>query len=115
MATQTTLETLFGGRAAARVLLFIENYGEGYARQISTTFEMPLSEVQKQLKKFEDGGILVSRTLGTSRMYTWNPRDPALNGLRQLLRETLDTGIPETTLKHFYRQRRRPRRKGKPL
>jgi len=115
MATQTTLETLFGGRAAAQVLLFIENYGEGYANQISKTFEMPLSEVQKQLKKFEQGGILVSRMVGPSRMYTWNPRDPALNGLKQLLRETLERGIPETRLKQFYRQRRRPRRAGKPL
>jgi hypothetical protein len=48
MATQTTLETLFGGKAATRVLLFIQNYGDGYASQIAKTFEMPLSEVQPQ-------------------------------------------------------------------
>ena len=50
MATQTTLEALFGGKAAAKVLLFIENYNEGYGSQIAKTFEMPLSEVQKQLE-----------------------------------------------------------------
>ena len=115
MATEATLETLFGGRAAARVLLFIENYSEGYASQIARTFEMPLSEVQKQLAKFEEIGILVSRMVGTSRMYTWNPLDPALNGLRQLLRNTLNFGIPKKRLKQYFRQRRRPRRKGKPL
>ena len=113
MATQATLETLFGGKAAARVLLFIENYGEGYAAWISRTFDMPLSEVQKQLAKFEQAGVLVSRMIGTSRMFTWNPRDPALNGLRELLRETLAKGIPEGTLKEFYRQRQRPRRRDK--
>ena len=115
MATEATLETLFGGRAATRVLLFIENYSEGYASQIARTFEMPLSEVQKQLAKFEQVGILVSRMVGTSRMYTWNPRDPALNGLRQLLQNTLNYGVPKERLLKYFRQRRRPRRKGKPL
>ena len=115
MATQETLEVLFGGKAAAKVLLFIENYGDGYASRIAKTFEMPLSEVQKQLRKFEQVGILVSRMVGTSRIYTWNPRDPALNGLKELLRQTLDAGIPERTLKKYFRQRQRPRRRGKAL
>ena len=115
MATEATLQTLLGGKAATKALLFIQNYGEGYARQIARTFEIPLSEVQKQLTKFEQAGILVSRMVGTSRMYTWNPRDPALEGLRLLLRETLEKGIPEVTLKRFYRRRQRPRRKGKQL
>ncbi len=115
MATQTTLEALFGGRAAAKVLLFMENYGEGYASWIARTFEMPVSEVQKQLSKFEEAGVLVSRLVGTSRMFTWNPRDPALDGLRQLLKGTLDYGIPSRRLKKYFRQRRRPRRKGKPI
>ena len=113
MATQATLETLFGGKAAARVLLFIENYGDGYASRISRTFDMPLSEVQKQLKKFEEVGILVSRMVGTSRIYSWNPRDPALDGLRSLLRSTLESGIPEATLRKYFRERQRPRRQGK--
>lgn len=113
MATQATLEVLFGGKAAAKVLLFIENYGDGYASRIAKTFDMPLSEVQKQLRKFEDVGILVSRMVGNSRIYTWNPRDPALNGLKDMLRNTLENGIPEKTLQQYYRQRQRPRRQGK--
>ena len=115
VVTQTTLEALFGGKAAAKVLLFIQNYSEGYASQIAKTFEMPVSEVQKQLVKFEEGGILVSRMIGTSRMYTWNPRDPALDGLRELLQSTLNHGIPKEKLQKYFSQRRRPRRKGKRL
>jgi hypothetical protein len=97
------------------VLLFIENYGEGYARGIARTFAMPVSEVQKQLAKFEIAGILVSRKVGNARMYTWNPRVPSLSGLRLLLRNTLDSGISEADLKQYFRQRRRPWRAGKPL
>lgn len=115
MATENTLRVLFGGKAAARVLLFVENYGEGYASQIARTFDMPLSEVQKQLAKFEEAAILVSRQVGASRIYTWNPRDPALSGLRTLLRETLESGVPEANLDRYFRLRQRPRRKGKRL
>jgi DNA-binding transcriptional ArsR family regulator len=114
MATQATLETLVGGKAAARVLLFLENYGEGHTSRIARTFDMPVSEVQKQLRKFEEGGILVSRMVGPSRVYSWNPRDPALQGLRQMLRDTLDTGISQASLQRYFRQRQRPRRTGKP-
>lgn len=104
MATQSTLESLFGGQAAAKVLLFIQNYAEGYASGIAKTFEMPVSEVQKQLKKFEEAGVLVSRMVGTSRVYTWNPRDPALDSLRQLLKSTLDYGIPRDRLKKYFQK-----------
>jgi len=113
MATQATLEALFAGKAATRVLLFIENYDKGYANEIARTFAMPLSEVQKQLAKFEESGILVSKMVGPSRIYTFNTRDPALKALKGLLRETLNSGIPEQTLKKYYRRRQRPRRKGK--
>jgi hypothetical protein len=113
MATQATLETLFGGKAAAKVLLFIENYGDGYASGIAKIFDMPLSEVQKQLRKFEEVGILVSREVGNCRIFTWNPRDKALAGLQDLLRQTLEDGIPEAMLQQFYRERQRPRRRGK--
>lgn len=113
MATQSTLQTLFGGKAAAQVLLFIENYGEGYANQIARNFGTSLSEIQKQLVKFEEAGVLVSRELGNARIYTWNPRDPALASLRDLLRATLESGIPEDTIKKYYRKRQRPRRGGK--
>ena len=104
MATQSTLESLFGGQAAAKVLLFIQNYAEGYASGIAKTFEMPVSEVQKQLKKFEEAGVLVSRMVGTSRVYTWNPRDPALDSLRQLLKSTLDYDIPRDRLKKYFQK-----------
>jgi len=115
MATQTTLETLFGGKAAVRTLLYIQTYGKGYASEIARIFEMPLSEVQKQLGKFEKGGVLVSQKVGNVRLYTFNPRDPALRQLQGLLAETLSSGMPEAELKKYYRERQRPRRQGKPL
>jgi DNA-binding transcriptional ArsR family regulator len=115
MATQSTLEALFGGKAAAKVLLYIENYGQGYAAKIARTFGVSRSEIQKQLIKFEKSGILVSQKVGNVRVYSFNPRDPALKELKALLRVTLETGIPDNVLKKYYRERQRPRRQGKPL
>ncbi len=115
MSTLATLEKLFGGKAAARLLLYLENYGEGYASQIARTYEMPVSEIQKQLAKFEEAGVIVARSVGTSRVYSWNDRDPGLAGLRLILRDTLDSGLSESLKEKYFLQRQRPRRKGKRL
>jgi len=35
-----TLDALFGNRSAAQSLLFLQNYGEGHARRIASTFDV---------------------------------------------------------------------------
>ena len=52
---------LFGSKSAYQVLMYLENYGSGYASQIARSFGMSLNQVQNQLNKFEDVGLLVSR------------------------------------------------------
>lgn len=108
------LERVLGGNAPERVLLYLENYGEGYAKGIATTFGMPLSVAQKQLRKFEEAGVLVSVMKGRTRLFVWNPRYPFQKELRALLAKVLSF-VPEAEVKRFYRQRTRPRRTGKPL
>ncbi|WP_434685931.1 hypothetical protein [Pseudanabaena minima] len=48
-----------------------------------------MSTVQKQLQKFEDSGLLVSRSVGKTRLYTWNPRSPFVEQLKLLLAQRL--------------------------
>jgi hypothetical protein len=108
------LEVLFGGKTAEQTLLYLHNYDEGYARAIAETFGVSLSSVQKQLQKFETGGVLVSRPVGKTRVYAWNPRYPFQEKLRSLLAETFRF-MPEDEIQTYYRERRRPRRAGKPL
>jgi hypothetical protein len=52
---------LFGSKAAYQVLMYLENYGSGYAAEIARTFGMSLSQAQNQLRKFEELGLFVSR------------------------------------------------------
>jgi DNA-binding transcriptional ArsR family regulator len=108
------LEPILGSRSAQQVLLYLHNYEEGYALGIARTFGLPLSSVQKQLRKFESGGVVVSRLVGRTRVYTWNPRYPLRHALRALLGDTLKY-VPRDEVRAYYRERRRPRRSGKSL
>ena len=56
--SEAPLVGLFGSKAAYQVLMYLENYNQGYASQISKTFGMSLSQTQKQLQKFEQLGML---------------------------------------------------------
>ena len=108
------LETLFGGSTATKVLLYLQNYEEGYASGISKTFGIPQSMVQKQLKKFEGGDVLTSRSIGNVRVFTWNSRNPTVAPLRALLADSFNY-VAQDDIVRFYRERRRPRRANEPL
>ncbi len=106
------LEKLVGSKTAWRVLMYLYVYQEGYPTEISRIFSIPLNMIQKQLSKFEDGGILVSRLMGKVRIYKWNPRYPFLKEVENLLARNFEY-LPEDIKDRYYRQRTRPRRKDK--
>ncbi len=108
------LGALFGNQTAERVLLFLQNYGEGYAREIAVTFDLPLLSVQRQLQKLEAGGILVSKSIGRTRMFYLNPRNYFIPELKALLEKELGA-LPQEELQAYFRRRTRPRRTGKPV
>ena len=51
------LKGILGNASAEKVLLYIEQYGEGYAKAFEGT---TLHMVQRQLERFEGAGLLVS-------------------------------------------------------
>ena len=58
------LDKLFGAKTAALILLHIFHYGALHARGIVRDIEISLSTVQKQLEKFEDSGVVISKRIG---------------------------------------------------
>ncbi len=109
------LEGLFGNATAEKVLLYVEQYGETYAKEIADTFdEVALSMAQRQLERFERAGLLVSIRKGRTRLFVWNPRYPFVNEVRAVLRKALRS-LPDQEQRRYFRARRRPRRTGKPL
>jgi DNA-binding transcriptional ArsR family regulator len=108
------LEGIFGNASAEKVLLYLEQFEEGYATAIARTFEdLSLNMAQRQLDRFERAGALVSTLKGRTRLYTWNPRYPFRSELRALLAEALER-LPAEERKRYFAERRRPRRAGKP-
>lgn len=108
------LAGLFGTETAEKVLLFMKSYGSGYPRGIATTFDLPVSQVQRQLEKFEREGIFASRLVGRTRLYQWNPRYLFIEELGALLNKAIEN-LPAEFQEKYLRARMRPRRKGKPL
>ncbi len=98
------MEAVFGSVAAQCVLLYLHNYSEGYARGIAGTFDMSASQVFKQLRKFEDGGVIVSRTVGKTRVYSWNEQNLLVVDLRLLLQSLLES-LPEAEVNRYYRKK----------
>lgn len=108
------LAALFGNRTAACVLLFLQCYGEGHAMGIANTFGFGLNMTQRQLKRLETEGLLLSRRVGNVRLFSFNPRQPTVRHLQQMLEAELHI-LPESIQQQYFRQRQRPRLANKAL
>lgn len=106
------LDTIFGSRSAAQVLLFIEAYGSGHANGMSRIYGVPVNAMYRQLRRLEAGGVLVSHMVGNSRVFEFNGRNPSVGNLRTFLAAELEL-LPDAEIREYYRERQRPRRTGK--
>jgi hypothetical protein len=108
------LEPILGTRNSERILVFILSRDGGYATEIARLFSTDLYGIQRQLDRLEAGGVLVSRKVGRTRVYTFNPRYPLLRELKSLLQKALSF-YPQKERDELVMNRRRPRRRGKPV
>lgn len=108
------LEPLLASTNCERVLIFLAARDEGYLRELSEFYQTSPAPLLKQLVKLEEGGVLFSRLAGRTRLYEFNPRYPFLKELKALLEKAL-TFYPDDLRTRLLENRRRPRRKGKPL
>jgi len=108
------LESLLGSLSKERVLLYLHARKDGNANQMARYFETDLSPIQKQLERLEEGGVLASRMVGRTRLYSFNPSYSFQSELQKLLGRALSF-YPREEMEKLLDIRRRPRRKGKPL
>lgn len=108
------LQGIFGNKTAEKVLLHIFHYGESHASGIAQDFDVALNPVIQQLDRFENAGVLVSKEVGRSRVYSFNPKSPLSRPIRELI-EIAYEAIPLSERQKIFASRRRPRRKGKPV
>ena len=68
------LDELFGSKNRERVLQYIVVNKEGYAKEIADFYSSSVDPIKKQLERLEAGSILVSQTVGRTRLFMFNPR-----------------------------------------
>jgi len=108
------LQSILGSESCEQVLVFLLAREQGYPMEISQFYGVSKMPIQKQMGKLEADGVLVSRLVGRTRVYQFNPRYYCLKELKALLQKALEAYPPELREK-LLMNRRRPRRAGKPL
>jgi len=106
------IEDIFGNKNAERVLLHVFHYGEIHAAGVANDYGCSISPIQNQLERFEGAGILVSKLMGRSRVYRFNPKSPYLVPVKKII-EIAYESIPLPEREKIFGTRRRPRAKGK--
>ena len=108
------LEELFGSKNRERVLQYILANNQGYSKEIADFYSSSVDPIKKQLERLEIGGILVSKTVGRTRLFMFNPRYAFKDELIALL-EKARVYYSVEEQERLTKQRKRPRRTGKPL
>jgi predicted transcriptional regulator len=106
------LEPILNSQNKEQVLIFLIARGEGYATEIARFYNTDLFGVQNQLDRLEAGGILVSKKVGRTRVFVFNPGYAFIDELKGLLEKALSF-YPEDMKEKLLMNRRRPKMRGK--
>ncbi len=107
------LANLFNSTITEGILLYIFHYDGIHASAIARYLGKSLTGVLTQLDHFENAGLLVSKQVGRSRVFSFNKKSPVTRPLIEIV-EMAYNSIPLEERDRMF-PRRRPRRKGKPV
>lgn len=96
------LESLFGSRTRARVLLHLHEAGESWPRRIARETGCDVNAVQAQLARLKAGAVVVSEPRGRRRVYRLNPAYPLAAELRSLLARVAGPAFTESAAPDRY-------------
>lgn len=108
------LNKLFGNDTLALIFLNLYHYGEVYSALVEKNTGISSRPVLNQLNKMEEEGILISRVVGRSRLYQFNPKNPVIKPLKEIINITYSNMNIKMKEKMF-KERLRPRAKGKDI
>ena len=94
------LEVLFGTKNVKKILLFLFVNGSCYGTRLHKLLKAPLTPLQKTLIRLEKGGLLMSYFEGKTRLYQFNPSNPLLSELENLLKKAY-TELPPQEKKQY--------------
>jgi hypothetical protein len=108
----TLLAGLTGSTTAESVLLFLAVNESGHSSEIADTVGLGQGQVHRQLRRFEDCGLLERTNVGPLGVFSFS-RQPMWRGLVEWIRGVADA-MPAGERAEF-RMRRKPRASGKKL
>jgi len=108
------LRNIFGTKTTELALLHLFHYGEIHPSGLAKDINISLSSVQNQLAKLEEAGVLASKLVGKTRVYSFNKKSPLTQPLMELVKVVHDSLSLEDK-KRVFKSRKRPRRPGKPI
>jgi DNA-binding transcriptional ArsR family regulator len=108
------LEAIFGNETVAAILLNIYHYEAIHARAIARNMEKVHGGIVHQLDRLEAGGLLVSKEVGRTRVYSFNPKSPYTAPVKKIIQITYDA-LPVKVKENLFTERTRPRAKNKPV
>ena len=107
-----TLKILFGNESAARILLHLFHYSELHASAIAADYGVSVYPILQQLNRFEKTGLLSSKYVGRSRLFSFNKKSFLFSPVMMILKGVYySMSLSERQTR--FKIRRRPRAKGK--
>jgi len=79
------LDKLFGNETIAQIFLNLFHYDEVYCALIEKNTGIGSRAILNQLSKLEEASILVSREVGRTRLYQFNPKSPFIKPLKEII------------------------------
>lgn len=80
------LEKIFGNKTAEIVMLYLYHFGEIYPSAISKGSGFALSQIQKQMMRFEESEVIKSRYVGHTKLYYFNENSPYIHAFLGLIK-----------------------------
>lgn len=108
------LSSIFGNKSAQLIMLRLFKDKEVYARGLAKDYDIGVLSIQNQLEKFENANLLVSRTVGNLRLYSFNPQSNYVAPLKELI-EVEYNALSKEDKDFIYPRRKRPRSKNEPI
>lgn len=106
------MDKLFGNETLATIFLNLFHYGEIYSGLVEKNSGIGSRAILNQLNKMEEAGYFVSREVGRTRLYTFNPKNPAVKHIKAIIDITY-SNMSMRMKEKMFSQRMRPRAKGK--
>lgn len=106
------LAKIFGNQTLAYIYLNLFHYGEIYSAMLEKNTGIGSRAILNQLNKMEDAGVLVSRQVGRTRLYQFNPKNPFVKPIKEIIHITY-SNMNIKMKEQIFKERMRPRAKGK--